>query len=256
MKTVLVHRWSVTLCVGGLLALVPSLRARIVIHGTHVNLYPAQGVLGSGVVSKGGHKVGEISNFVFDFHGQPRLTDVIVTRGLFGRSRAVPVQAMRQQGDSFRIELSRQAFDAIAPLPVNVTSYFARRANVVHLDHEYHLRARPPGGHFVSYSSLYRSEVFGKDGADIGFMTDALINLNQHRAFYLAVVPTGGLYNNANSMRLEIPAADVATSGENEISLRVPFFKELADAPYKSQIKNLTSTSLTPFGRVFQLNFG
>lgn len=256
MKTVLVYRLSAALCVGGLLALVPSLRARTIIHGTHVSLYPAQGVLGTGVISKDGRKVGEISNFVFDFHGQPRLTDVIVTRGLLGRSRAVPVQAMRQQGDIFRIDLSRQAFDAIAPLPVNVTSYFARRADVVHLDHEYHLRARPPGGHYVSYSSLYQSEVFGKDGADVGFMTDALINLNQRRAFYLAVVPTGLLHNSANAMRLEIPAADVATSGGNEIALNVSLDHGLADAPYLTQVNSYRSSSLTSFGRVFHLVFG
>ncbi len=255
MKPILILRRSAALVAAGLLALAPSLHAGVTLHGTTVSLYPAEWVLGSRVISSGGHKVGEISDFVFDFHGQPRLTDVIVADGFFGRSRAVPVQAIRQQGDTFRIALSRQAFDAIAPLPVNVTSYFARRADVVHLDHAYHLRARLPGGRYVTYSSLYQSEVFGKGGTDIGFVTDALINLNQHRALYLAVHPTNLFFGNINSTRLEIPAYDVTSSRGDEVALNVSFDR-LDDAPYVSQLGNLTSSSLTPFGHVFRLNIG
>ncbi len=255
MNTVLTAKRFAVLLAGSLLAAVPLLHARVVIHGTSVNLYKARDLLGLHVMSADGYHVGDISDFVFDFHGRPRLTDVLVTSGLFGLfgdTRVVPVAALHQQGDQCRVDLSRHAFLDVAPLPTAVKSYLANHRDLSFLDREFHVPVRPPNGRFVTYSSLFDEEVYGRDHTDIGFLTDALLNLNQHEVFYLGVVPTYPPFEIQPGLRMEIPASACVSASGWEIDLSIPYASALADAPAVSQLKNVTA-SYGPLGQVFHV---
>lgn len=220
MKIVLVHHLLATLSAGILLTSGPMARTRVAGNRPAVGPESVQRLLGAEVRSNDGSKLGTISDLVFDFHRHPpRLTDVIVRSGLFGPARAVPAPLIQQTATGCQVRLPRNAFEALPPLPVDIPGFFARRRNIARLDREFHLPPPARRKHLVTYWSLGEAEVFDRNGTDVGFVTDALVNLNRRNLVLLRVFPTSLPPTSGGTIRLEIPAADVARVTTTAINL-------------------------------------
>lgn len=243
---------------GCLLPLLPPAHAAPAAGAHHVDLYSVQDLIGLHVVSSDGLPLGAISDFVFDFHGRPRLTDAIVTSGAFGRfgeSRLVPVAALHPRKGHCQAGITWLAFYTLAWLPNDIGGYLAHPENLPAIDRAYGLPARPARGRFVTYSSLFHAPVTGSDGNEIGFLVDALVPLNPAQAFYLGVVPTSRRFDGQDGVRLEIPATAPIESDGRELRLSIPCDNRLVEAPESSDVPNLTRAA-TPLGRAYRFSGG
>lgn len=168
-----------------------------------IKITRASNFLGTDVMSSDGHKVGDISDFYYDAAGTPHLKYVIIESGgilgIGGDTRAVPAQALSSEGDTVKIDSSRDEFWGVPVLPQNQSRFLKDPQNQDRIAQAFQGQStstrtqsrqssqQSSQQNLISFSQLRNAEITDKDGERLGQVVDTWVSLNLNRAPYFEV---------------------------------------------------------------------
>jgi hypothetical protein len=192
---------------------------------TEVRVMRATDFMGTDVMSADGRKVGDIVDYVFDVGRPPRLAYVLVMTGGFvdlgGDVRAVPAGALRFDGDTAHIGLTREQYLATPELEGDRPSFLSNPDNVARIDRAFNRSgpvtgAPPPAGdRLIAFSAMNQREADSVSSGFLGYIDDAWISLNRDRAPFVEITPMFQPFEPTGSGRYALPLARLQPGPEN-----------------------------------------
>ena len=216
-------------------------------RGTPVRIMRASTFLGTDVISSDGRKVGDITDFIFDTSRRQRLAYVIVSTGGFlglgGDNRAVPAEAITFNGDTARIQLSKNQFMRAPKLNENPATFLSNRQNVAQLQQTFGVQdttGTSNSGNLLSYSALSQRTADSQSNGRLGYIDDVWISLNNDRAPYVEITPTMNPFHLLGDRRYAIPMSKLTNAPQTWGSLTFAVSpNELMDAPIVSDAEGV-----------------
>jgi sporulation protein YlmC with PRC-barrel domain len=218
-----------------------------------VRLRPASVLIGTDLHAKDGRKVGDIVDFSIDLE-RSEITHLMVMTGgiltLGGDVRAVPVEAVSREGETYHLSVSKETFDQLE-------TYDADDLAGLHGDYgaavarAFDVGSPPPAVEGLTrYTQISMKTVEVEGGAELGNVDDMLVNLEAGEAPYFRIFAMDFPALGASTFFF-VPVEDL-----NKVQTIEPTLErsldDLADAPALSNLSSV-ETAQVDGHRIFQM---
>jgi sporulation protein YlmC with PRC-barrel domain len=223
-----------------------------------IQLHRAESLLGLDVISSDGEKVGDIVDFAFQFDDQPDIRYFLVMSGGFldmgGDVRAVPASTLEIKDDSAELSVETRQFERGPLVASDRADFFRDHQRVTTIDDHFRdsdtdLDSQRQSGRddevdYVLYSELDRDTVIGRNGAELGRVTDVWVSQEGNRALLVEIDPAIRLtspFESRPQSRFQLPTSKFTGMGEDGVAYQFDIASdELADAESVTAIDRVT----------------